>query len=298
MSPAGWLGKLLLPAIVVALFVGACSGPSEEAVESPTPAPPIDLPTEELAKLPQGTKASPAKTLPVREGRVIFDVYSFVCGETLGSEEKTFHPKGIFCEASISVMNTRSQALRLDPFASVLHAAAASYEPWREAMEGLVLGQPHSLFAEPVPAGGGGTASILFQLPSETRPRSLELHTSAGTPGTVVDVSNCALLLGGDPERCPLLTRGSKPGVAYPEKADISVPYPATFEFETPRSICFDAREWEMSPNHPSPDLGRLDGHGIVSLDSGDLAVFKDNSGDRVWLVPSASNEEDPAICG
>lgn len=298
MNFIGGLRPLLPVALALALAATACRAPAEEAVESPTPPSPTEEPADVIARLPRGTRASPAKTLPVREGRVIFDVYSFLCGQTLGSEEKSFRPRGIFCEAGISVMNTGNEAVRVDPFASVLHATGASYGPWREAMEGLVLGRPHSLFARAVPGGGGGTATLLFELPKGSTPQSLELHASTATPGTVVDVENCALLLGGDPEECALLTRGSKPGVAFPANADIGVPYPVTFEFDTPRSICFDAREWELSPDHPVPELGGLDGHGIVTLPSSELAAFKDNSGARVWLVPSAANEQDPALCG
>jgi hypothetical protein len=234
--------------------------------------------------------------LPIRDGDVVFDVFSFVCGETLGTMERTLEPEGYFCDAGISAFNRGPTPVRLDPFAQRLVVDGEPREPWDEAMRELVLNQPDNLFAQEIPTGGGGTASLIFDLPDGAVPERLEVHASAGSLGAVVRLSGCRLWKAKAPGPCALDERGNVRGTAYPERAAVGVSYPISFHFDEGMGLCFARRDWQLQPTEA--DLSRLDGHGVITLRSPQLAEFHDNSGVVLRLVPSGANDRDAAVCG
>jgi hypothetical protein len=234
--------------------------------------------------------------LPIRDGDVVFDVFSFVCGETLGTMERTLEPDGYFCDVGISAFNRGGSPVRLDPFDQRLVADGEPREPWNEAMRELVLNQPDNLFVQEIPTGGGGTANLIFELPDGAVPERLELHSSAGSPGAMVRVSGCGLWKVKTPGPCALDERGNVRGTAYPEQAAVGVSYPISLHFEEGAGLCFARRDWQLQPT--DADLSRLDGHGVITLRSPGLAEFHDNSGIVLRLTPSSANDPDAAVCG
>jgi hypothetical protein len=234
--------------------------------------------------------------LPVRDGDVVFDVFSFVCGETLGTMERTLEPEGYFCDVGVSAFNRGGSAVRLDPFHQRLVAGREPREPWDEAMRELVLNQPDNLFVQEIPTGGGGTASLIFDLPDGALPERLELHAAGDSPGAVVRLSGCRLWKVEAPGPCALDDRGNVRGTAFPSEPAVGVSYPVSFDAHVAVGLCFAGREWQLQPT--DVDLSRLDGHGVITLRTTELAEFEDNSGVVLRLVPSAANDRDAAVCG
>jgi hypothetical protein len=234
--------------------------------------------------------------LPVRDGEVMFDVFSFVCGETLGSMERTLHPEGYFCDAGISALNQGTTPVRLDPFEQRLVVDGQPRGPWEEAMRELVLDHPDNLFVQEIPPGGGGTASLIFELPEGSAPERLELHASSGSVGAAVRLSGCRLWKVTTPGPCALDQRGNVLGTAYPPDAAVGVSYPISFHIDEAVGLCFEGRDWQVQPT--DEDLAHLDGHGVITLRSPKLAEFRDNSGVVVRLVARGASDGDAAVCG
>jgi hypothetical protein len=234
--------------------------------------------------------------LPIRDGDVLFDVFSFVCGETLGTMERTLEPAGYFCDVGISAFNRGGAPVRLDPFDQRLVVDGEPREPWDEAMRELVLNQPDNLFVQEIPTGGGGTASLIFELPDGSVPERLELHASAGSPGAVIRVSGCGLWKVEAPGPCVLDERGNVRGTAFPSEPAVGVSYPVSFDAHEGMGLCFAGRDWRLLPT--DVDLSRLDGHGVLTLRSPELAEFEDNSGVVLRLAPSEANDRDAPVCG
>ena len=234
--------------------------------------------------------------LPVRDGDVVFDVYSFVCGETLGTMERTLEPEGYFCDVGISAFNRGTSPVRLDPFQQLLVADGQPREPWEEAMRAIVLNEPDNLFVQEIPTGGGGTVSLIFELPDGAVPERLELHGGEGSPGAVVRVSGCGLWKVEAPGPCALDERGNVRGTAFPAQPAVGISYPVSFHAHEAVGLCFAGRDWRLRPS--DADLSRLDGHGVLTLRSPDLAEYRDNSGVVLRLAPTAPNDRDAAVCG
>jgi hypothetical protein len=243
-----------------------------------------------------GTGVMRRGVLPIRDGDVLFDVFSFVCGDTLGTMDRTLEPEGYFCDVGISVFNRGAATVRLDPFEQRLVVDGEARGPWEEAMRELVLNQPDNLFVQDIPAGGAGTASLLFQLPEGAVPERLELHAAAGSSGAVVRVSGCRLWKVEAPGPCALDDRGNVRGTAYPLRAAVGVSYPVSFHFEEDPGLCFASRDWRLQP--ADTDLSRLDGHGVITLRSPRVAEVRDNSGVVLRLVSSPAGDRDAPVCG
>jgi catechol 2,3-dioxygenase-like lactoylglutathione lyase family enzyme len=226
----------------------------------------------------------------------MFDVFSFVCGQTLGSMERTLEPEGYFCDVGISALNRGTAPVRLDPFEQRLLVDGQPLRPWEEAMRELVLNEPDNLFVQEIPPGGGGTASLIFELPDGATPERLELHASPDSAGADVRLTGCRLWKVATPGPCALGQRGNVRGTAYPREAAVGVSYPISFHFDEGMGLCFEGRDWEVQPT--DADLARLDGHGVITLRSPELAELRDNSGVVVRLMPSAANDGDAAVCG
>jgi hypothetical protein len=234
--------------------------------------------------------------LPVRDGEVMFDVFSFVCGDTLGTMERTLEPEGYFCDVGISALNRGTVPVRLDPFEQQLLVDGQPRPPWDEAMRELVLSEPDNLFVRAIPPGGGGTASLIFELLDGSTPERLELHASSGSVGAAVRLSGCRLWKVTTPGPCALDQRGNVRGTAYPPEAAVGVSYPITFRFDEGIGLCFEGRDWQVQATNR--DLARLDGHGVITLRSSELAEFRDNSGVVVRLVPNETTGPDAPVCG
>jgi hypothetical protein len=234
--------------------------------------------------------------LPIRDGVVTFDVFSFVCGQTLGTMERTLEPEGYFCDVGISALNQGTTPVRLDPSQQHLLVDGELRTPWEEAMRELVLVQHDNLFVQEIPPGGGGTANLIFELPDEGTPERLELHASSGSSGAVVRLSGCLLWKVRTPGPCTLDQRGNVRGTAYPPEAAIGVSYPISFHFTEGIDLCFDRRDWQRQSG--DADLAQLDGHGVITLRSPNLAEYRDNSGVVVRLVAGGPNDRDAAVCG
>lgn len=234
--------------------------------------------------------------LPVRDGDVMFDVFSFVCGETLGSMERTLEPEGYFCDVGISALNRGPAPIRLDPSEQKLLVDGEPRGPWDEAMRELVLSEDDNLFVQAIPPGGGGTASLIFELPYGGVPERLELHAAEDSAGAVVRLSGCRLWKVQAPGPCALDERGNVRGTAFPSRPAVGVSYPVSFDAQEAVGLCFAGRDWRAQPTEA--DLSRLDGHGVFTLRSARLAEFADNSGVVLRLVPSPGNDRDAAVCG
>jgi hypothetical protein len=290
MATMRFLRILLTLAAAFTLAAAGCDQlPQSDGGNGAGPGTPGDGGTGQGGLLPSGP-------LPVRDGQVMFDVFSFVCGETLGTMERTLEPEGYFCDVGISAFNRGATPVRLDPFEQRLLVDGEPRGPWEEAMRELVLAHPDNLFVQDIPPGGGGTASLIFELPDGATPERLELHVSPSSPGALVRLSGCRLWKVTMPGPCALDQRGNVPGAAYPPEAAVGVSYPISFHFDEGSGLCFDHRDWQLQPT--DADLGRLDGHGVIILRSPELAEFEDNSGVVLRLVPSGANDRDAAVCG
>jgi hypothetical protein len=234
--------------------------------------------------------------LPVRDGEVMFDVFSFVCGETLGSMERTLQPEGYFCDVGISALNRGTAPVRLDPSEQRLLVDGEPRGPWDEAMQELVLSEHDNLFVQAIPPGGGGTASLIFELPDGSTPERLELHASPASAGAVVPLTGCSLWKVTTPGPCALDRRGNVRGTAYPPEAAVGVSYPVSFRIEEGVGLCFEGRDWRVQPT--TEDLSGLDGHGVITLVSPELAEYRDNSGVVVRLAPREMEDGEAAVCG
>jgi hypothetical protein len=226
----------------------------------------------------------------------MFDVFSFVCGETLGSMQRTLEPEGYFCDVGISAFNRGTAPVRLDPFEQLLLVEGEPRQPWEEAMQELVLNHPDNLFVQEIPPGGGGTASLIFELPDGATPERLDLHASPGSAGAAVPLTGCRLWKVTTPGPCALDQRGNVRGTAYPPEAAVGVSYPISFQVDEGVGLCFARRDWRVEPSDADP--ARLDGHGVITLRSPELAEFRDNSGVVVRLVPGEADDRDAAVCG
>jgi hypothetical protein len=286
--------RRILPAILgLALLVVACFRlPSDRSTRGPGPG---DR-GETGGGGGQGG-SQPQGSLPIRDGGVIFDVFSFVCGATLGTEERALEPDGYFCEVGISMLNREPEPIRLDPFAQALIAGGKEVAPWREAMGELVLDHPDNLFVQDIPPGGGATGNLIFDVPEGVSPERLELHAGPGTRGTSVSVEGCSLYKVVEPQPCALERRGASQGVAYPVRAELGVAYPISFRFGQGSNLCFDAREWDLETAQ-KVNFNTLDGQGVIILTAKRTAQFRDNSGKVIRLVATPANDRDAAVCG
>jgi hypothetical protein len=226
----------------------------------------------------------------------MFDVFSFVCGATLGTMERTLEPEGYFCDVGISALNRGTAPVRLDPSEQQLLVDGQLRGPWDEAMRELVLSEPDNLFVQAIPPGGGGTASLIFELPDGSTPERLELHGLPASTGALVPLTGCTLWRETTPGPCALDQRGNVRGTAYPSEAAVGVSYPVSFHFAEQVSLCFEGRDWRVQSS--SGDVSRLDGHGVITLRSPELAEYRDNSGVVVRLAPREANDRDAAVCG
>jgi hypothetical protein len=234
--------------------------------------------------------------LPVGDGDVVFDVFSFVCGETLGTMERTLEPEGYFCDVGITAFNRGGSPVRLDPFDQRLVVDGDSRGPWDQAMRELVLNHPDNLFVQEIPTGGGGTASLIFELPDGAVPERLELHAAGDSPGAVVRLSGCRLWKVKAPGPCALDERGNTRGTAFPSEPAVGISYPVSFDAHEAVGLCFAGRDWRLQPS--DADLSRLDGHGVITLRSPDRAEFRDNSGVVLGLAASGADDPDAPVCG
>jgi hypothetical protein len=286
--------RRILPVIVgLSLLVAACDQAPSGSLRGPGP------PPNQGETGGGGGQGGPQgrSPLPIRDGGVIFDVYSFVCGATLGTEEKALRPDGYFCDVGISVLNRDPKAIRLDPYAQFLIAGGRRVTAWKKAMDELVLHHPDNLFVQPIPPGGGATGTLIFDIPEGVQPERLELHAGPGTRGTSVSVEGCSLYKAVELKPCALERRGGGQGVAYPVRAELSVAYPISFRFGEGTNLCFDRREWILRRGQ-NAKLNRLDGQGVIILTSEKAAEFQDNTGVRLKLVASKANDRDAAVCG
>lgn len=284
--------RRILPAILgLSLLAAACDQPPSGSARGPGPPDQGETGGGGGVGGPQGK--SP---LPIRDGGVIFDVFSFVCGATLGSEETALRPDGYFCDVGISVLNRDPKAIRLDPYAQFLIAGGRRVTPWKKAMDGLVLNDPDNLFVRAIPSGGGATGTLIFDIPEGVQPVRLELHAGPRTQGTSVSVEGCSLYKAVELKPCALERRGGGQGVAYPVRAELRVAYPISFHFGEGTNLCFDRREWILRPGQKAK-LNRLDGQGVIILTTERAAEFRDNTGVVLRLV-AGKNDRDAPVCG
>lgn len=214
----------------------------------------------------------------------------------VGDEDSDLTPDGKFCMVGIAVFNASSERIVLPLGSHVLETNGARFRPWEEGMDELAADDPGSLYADGVPPGGGGQASIYFELPDGAQPKSLEVHASESSEGAVIRLTDCSWNE----------YQGEVSGGCYrrSEPAQIGVPYPhsiSTYSGNGPGLLqvtCFDRVEWEVT-SHPVDEVPEgFTGQGTITLITLDAARFDDNSGVVLNLAPTARNTPNDRLCG
>ncbi|MFD4991700.1 DUF4352 domain-containing protein [Cellulosimicrobium cellulans] len=152
---------------------GAETTGDEPAVSQP-------LPVEEPV-----TPALPAVGTPVRDGDFEFVVGAMECGVMRVGDDYFYEtPQGQYCIVSLNVTNVGDSAQTF--FGSNQYALnAAGQEYSADDVAGLYLGDDVQAWIEPVNPGNSISPRVVFDVPLDGAPVSIELHDSAFSGGVL-----------------------------------------------------------------------------------------------------------------
>lgn len=226
---------------------------------------------------------------------VRFQLRNVQCGTgpTGDLDTDEIRPRGMYCWAYFTVLNESDVEVRLPWAAQRLVTDEGPVPPSERAMSAILLDEPAHFFDGAIPPGGGGNASLVFDLPLGAERRALRLHVAEGSPGATIRL---------DP--CPFLSDSG--GGCYAEDdlgAEPEVSYPFTISGHRGGmallNVCFDYRQWVVVEPHPTEGMPEdFTGHGVMTLTSPDRAEFRDNSGTLLTLSPTPENETHSGLCG
>ncbi|MCO7272450.1 MULTISPECIES: DUF4190 domain-containing protein [Cellulosimicrobium] len=155
---------------------------TSDGAETPgdDPAASQPLPVEEPV-----TPALPAVGTPVRDGDFEFVVGGMECGVMrVGDDYFSETPQGQYCIVSLTVTNVGDSAQTF--FGSNQYTVnAAGQEYSADDVAGLYLGDDVQSWIEPVNPGNSISPRVVFDVPLDGAPVSIELHDSAFSGGVL-----------------------------------------------------------------------------------------------------------------
>lgn len=162
-------------AIVVALGSGADNGSTTAAVAEE----PAEEPAEEEAK-------QAGIGVAVRDGKFEFTVTKMGTRARVGNDLLGTDAQGVFLLVHVTVKNVGNEAQTFTSVAQKLHADGKEFEA--DASAAIYLTDSKSLY-EKINPGNSVQGVVLFDVPKDLKPETIELHDSIFSQGVTVALS-------------------------------------------------------------------------------------------------------------
>ncbi|WP_433436009.1 DUF4352 domain-containing protein [Nonomuraea sp. CA-141351] len=157
-----------------------------QSEQAPTEKPAEQAPTEEPAEEP-AKKAEQARIgSKVRDGKFEFTVTKMDKQARVGDEFLGTDAQGVFLLVHVTVENIGNEAQAFTSAAQKLHADGKEYEA--DAGAAIYLKDSKSLY-EKINPGNSVQGVVLFDIPKDLNPETIELHDSIFSGGVRVSLS-------------------------------------------------------------------------------------------------------------
>ena len=174
--------------VVIGIISAINAGGSDEAAPAPdTEGTVTEAPAVAAAEVPAVAAAATIGT-PVRDGKFEFTVNGVECGvPQIGTADFGVTAQGQFCLVDVTVKNIGDEPQTfMGDYQALYNAAEQKYSADTEAA--IYLDEANSMFEEINP-GNQLAGKVVFDIPADAAPATIELHDSAFSGGVKVALS-------------------------------------------------------------------------------------------------------------